>query len=53
MRVQMTYGGYQHLTAKLPIATTSSLYDAAGGLLGSVKYNNLKVNTGLKARCFR
>ena len=52
MRVRMTYGGYQNLTGKLPIATVSTLYDPSGGLLGSVKYNKLKVNTGLKESLF-
>ena len=52
MRVRMTYGSYQNLTGKLSIATTSTLYDPSGGMLGSVKYKNLKVNSGVRDSIF-
>ena len=47
MRVRYTYTDFQNLTAKLPIATTSTMYNNSGEKLGTVTYKNLQRNVGL------
>lgn len=52
MRVKMNYGDFGQLTGKLPIATTSTMYDPSGRRLGTVEYRNLKINGGLTDSLF-
>ncbi len=52
LRVKNTYSDFVMLGGKLPIATKSKMYNGAGGLLGTVRYKNVKANTGLKDSLF-
>lgn len=52
MRARYFYSGFQTLAGKLPIATESKLYAPDGGFLGTIKYSNVKANTGLKDSLF-
>ena len=52
LRVKNTYSNFTMLAGKLPIATVSKMYNGAGELLGTVKYKNVKANTGLKDSLF-
>ena len=52
MRVRYVYTEFQTLGGKLPIATTSTLYDPHGDKLGSVTYKNVKANAGLSDSLF-
>ncbi|MGQ9455231.1 MAG: LolA family protein [Armatimonadota bacterium] len=52
LRVRAVYLAYSRLTPNLPIATKSELFDAKGRSLGTVSYNNLKVNLGLSDSLF-
>jgi outer membrane lipoprotein-sorting protein len=52
LRIRFTYGDFEMLAGKLPIATMSTMYDPDGHELGSVKYKNLKSNVGLSDGLF-
>ena len=52
LRVKNVYSDFVMLGGKLPIATESKMYNGAGQMLGSVKYTNVKANTGLKDSLF-
>lgn len=52
MRARMVYSDYQALAGKLPIATKCTMYDKDGDLLGTVKYNNVKVNVNIADSVF-
>ncbi|MCL5104682.1 MAG: hypothetical protein M1133_11305 [Armatimonadetes bacterium] len=52
LRIRFTYSDFDMLGGKLPIATTSTMYDPAGRELGSVKYKSLKSNVGLSDSLF-
>jgi len=52
LRVKYTYTDHALLAGKLPIATTSTMYDPQGKELGTVSYRNVKANVGLDADLF-
>ncbi len=52
MRARYTYTDFQNLAGKLPIATTSTIYDSDGDNLGTVAYKKVLVNTGLADSIF-
>jgi len=52
LRVKMVYSDFERLTEKLPIATTSNMFNNEGESLGSVAYRGVKVNTGLVGSLF-
>ncbi len=52
LRVRYVYSEFQTLAGKLPIATTSTLYDPSGDKLGTVAYSNVKANVGLAESLF-
>lgn len=52
LRVKMTYGDFDALTSKLPIATLCTMFDPTGRELGTVVYKNIKVNVGLPDSLF-
>ncbi|MCE5199831.1 MAG: hypothetical protein ABFD54_07435 [Armatimonadota bacterium] len=52
MRLRTVYSSYQTIGGKLPIATMATLYDGGGRELGSIKYKNVKANTGLSNALF-
>lgn len=52
LRMKYTYSDFAMLGGKLPIATQSTMYGADGGKLGTVVYQNVKANTGLKDSLF-
>lgn len=52
MRIRMDYSEFTQLSNGLPIATRSTMFDRNGGLLGTVKYKDLKINPGLPDSLF-
>ena len=52
LRVKNVYSDFVMLEGKLPIATQSKMYNGAGQMLGTVKYKNVKANTGLSNSLF-
>ncbi len=52
LRVSVAYSNFQMLGSKLPIATTSTMYNRQGKALGTVSYKNLKSNIGLNDSLF-
>lgn len=51
LKFRWIYKGHSSL-GRLPIATEAKLYAGDGGLLGTVEYKNVKMNTGLKDSLF-
>jgi len=52
MRVRYVYTNFEMLGGKLPIATTSTMYNPSGEKLGTVTYKNVKANSGLADSVF-
>lgn len=52
MRVRTIYSGYQILAGKMPVATVCTLYNGSGEELGTVKYTNVRANTGINDAVF-
>lgn len=52
LRIRYTYSDFQMLAGKLPIATTSTMYNSQGEKLGTVDYRNVKANVGLSDSLF-
>ena len=52
LRVKMTFGDFDVLASKLPIATLCTMFDPNGRELGTVVYKNIKVNAGLPDSLF-
>lgn len=52
IRVKYTYEDFYMMDGKLPIATTSNMFNSSGDELGSVRYKNIKVNSGLNDSLF-
>lgn len=52
MRVRYVYTDFETLGGKLPIATTSTMYNPSGTQLGTVTYKNVKANVGLADSLF-
>lgn len=52
VRTRSLYSDFEMLGGKLPIATKTTMYDAAGDKLGMVEYKNLKSNVGLSDSLF-
>jgi outer membrane lipoprotein-sorting protein len=52
LRLRSVYTDHQKLTAKLPIAVESTMYDPNGKTLGSVSYKDIRVNIGLEDSLF-
>lgn len=52
IRIKYTYKDFYMMGGKLPIATTSNMFNAQGKELGSVHYKNIKVNSGLSNSLF-
>ncbi len=52
LRVRTVYSDFRKLTPGLPIAGESTLYDPDGDKLGTISYENLKINAGVPATLF-
>ncbi len=52
MRIRYVYSDFEKLTAKLPIATTSTMFNPSGERMGTVTYRNVKANVGLADSIF-
>lgn len=52
LRVRYVYSDFETLGGKLPIATQSRMYNGQGEELGTLKYKNVKANTGLSDSLF-
>lgn len=52
MRVRYVYTDFENLAGKLPIATTSTMYNPSGEKLGTVTYKNVQANAGLADSLF-
>lgn len=52
LRVRYAYTDFEMLGGKLPIATTSTMYNPSGEKLGTVTYKNVKANAGLADSVF-
>jgi outer membrane lipoprotein-sorting protein len=52
MRIRHIYTAYETLVGKLPIATTSTMYNASGEKMGTVTYRNVKANVGISDSLF-
>lgn len=52
LRVRYVYTDFELLGGKLPIATTSTMYNPSGEKLGTVTYKNVKANVGLADSLF-
>lgn len=52
LRLRTVFKDWESLTAKLPIAATSEMFDLNGRSLGTVSYKNIKANTGLADSLF-
>lgn len=52
MRIRYIYNEWEPLTGKLPIATTSVMYNPSGEKMGTVTYKNVKANVGLADSLF-
>lgn len=52
MRIRYIYTDFEMLAGKLPIATTSTMYNPSGEKMGTVTYKNVKANVGLADSLF-
>lgn len=52
LRVRYVYTDFEMLGGKLPIATTSTMYNPSGEKLGTVTYKNVQANVGLADSLF-
>lgn len=52
MRIRYVYSDFETLAGKLPIATTSTMYNPSGEKMGTVTYKNVKANVGLADSLF-
>jgi outer membrane lipoprotein-sorting protein len=52
MRVRYVYTDFENLAGKLPIATTSTMYNPSGEKLGTLTYKNVQANVGLADSLF-
>ncbi len=52
LRIRYVYSDYQILAGKLPIATTSTMFNPSGEKMGTVEYRNVKANVGLSDALF-
>ena len=52
MRIRYVYTDFEMLAGKLPIATTSTMYNPSGEKMGTVTYKNVKTNVGLAESLF-
>lgn len=52
MRIRYVYTDFEMLAGKLPIATTSTMYNPSGEKMGTVTYKNVKANVGLADSLF-
>lgn len=52
LRVRYVYTVFESLCGKLPIATTSTMYNPSGEKMGTVTYKNVKANVGLADSLF-
>lgn len=52
MRIRYVCTDFQMLAGKLPIATTSTMYNPSGEKMGTVTYKNVKANVGLADSLF-
>lgn len=52
LRIRYVYSDFEMLGGKLPIATTSTMYNPSGEKLGTVTYKNVQSNVGLADSLF-